>query len=252
MGTLSGKTVLITGASSGIGLSMAELFAEEGSSLSLLDIDFTSSKNLEERFRRNKVNSFFFTGDVSKPADCEKWIISSIDQFKKVDVLINNAGIMDDFMPLDKVSDQQWDRVIGVNLNGPFFLTRKIIPFFIQQSKGVILNIASVGGIFGARAGAVYTASKHALVGLTKNIAFMYAMKGIRCNAIAPGGINTSISLHMNPDPFGYERCVSGSSNIPRMGNPMEIARTALFLISDEASLLNGAIVTADGGWTSY
>jgi NAD(P)-dependent dehydrogenase (short-subunit alcohol dehydrogenase family) len=104
----------------------------------------------------------------------------------------------------------------------------------------------------GSRAGASYSASKHALIGLTKNIGFMYANKGIRCNAIAPGGVNTNIGKDMKPNPFGYERCVSGAANMPRMGESEEIAKTALFLACGDSSFVNGSVITADGGWVSY
>jgi NAD(P)-dependent dehydrogenase (short-subunit alcohol dehydrogenase family) len=141
---------------------------------------------------------------------------------------------------------------MDVNLNGPFYAMRAVLPIMLKHGKGVILNIASVGGLFGSRAGAAYTASKHALIGLTKNTGFMYAQKGIRCNAIAPGGVNTHIADSLIPDALGYERCISGASLMPRMGEPEEIAQIAAHLCSDEASFINGAVITADGGWTAY
>jgi NAD(P)-dependent dehydrogenase (short-subunit alcohol dehydrogenase family) len=121
-----------------------------------------------------------------------------------------------------------------------------------KQGGGVIINIASIGGLMGSRAGAAYTTSKHALIGLTKNIGFMYANKGIRCNAIAPGGVNTNIGKNMNPNAFGYERCISGAANMPRMGESEEIAKAALFLACSDSSLVNATVITADSGWTSY
>jgi NAD(P)-dependent dehydrogenase (short-subunit alcohol dehydrogenase family) len=106
--------------------------------------------------------------------------------------------------------------------------------------------------LHGARAGASYTAAKHAVIGLTKNIAYMYANKGVRCNAIAPGGVKTNIGAHAHPNSFGYERAVSGTSTMPRLADPEEIAAAALFLVSDEASFVNGEVLVADGGWTAY
>jgi NAD(P)-dependent dehydrogenase (short-subunit alcohol dehydrogenase family) len=127
------------------------------------------------------------------------------------------------------------------------------MPIFLAKKKGVIVNTASVGGLQGSRAGAAYTASKFAVVGLTKNIGFQYALSGIRCNAIAPGGVNTNIGKTINnPDKFGMERATSGSANNPRMGEPVEIANVALFLASDDSSFVNGTVITADSGWTAY
>jgi NAD(P)-dependent dehydrogenase (short-subunit alcohol dehydrogenase family) len=142
--------------------------------------------------------------------------------------------------------------VMAVNLNGPFYACRLVVPQMLSQGKGVIINVASIGGLFGSRAGAAYTASKHALIGLSKNIGFMYATQGIRCNVIAPGGVNTQIMKDSVPDIFGSERCFSGGVNMPRMGESEEIATAALFLASDDSSYVNGSVLTVDGGWTAY
>jgi NAD(P)-dependent dehydrogenase (short-subunit alcohol dehydrogenase family) len=109
-----------------------------------------------------------------------------------------------------------------------------------------------VGGIQGARAGAAYTAAKHGLIGLTKNIAYMYAVKGIRCNAIAPGGVKTNIGEGMHPNAFGYERMMTGTATMPRLAEPEEIAAVALFLACEDGSFVNGEVLVADGGWTAY
>lgn len=131
-------------------------------------------------------------------------------------------------------------------------LARKIIPFMIQAESGNIVNVASIGGLNGARGGAAYTASKFGLVGLSKNIGFMYANKGIRCNVICPGGVDTEITSNQKPNTFGVERIMSGTGNNIRSGSPEEIANIALFLASDESSLINGATIVADAGWTAY
>jgi len=159
---------------------------------------------------------------------------------------------MDDFVPVDQVTNELWNRIMSININGPFYACREVIPIMLKQGGGSIINISSIGGLHGARAGAAYSASKHALIGLTKNIGFMYAQKGIRCNAIAPGAVNTNIGDGMNPNPFGFERCTSGGANMPRTGEANEIATTALFLASADSSFVNGSVVTADGGWTAY
>ena len=183
----------------------------------------------------------------------DKLVNETIAQHQKVDVLINNAGIMDNFLTAASITDEVWERVLAVNLTGPMRLIRKVMPLFQAQKKGAIVNIASVGGIQGSRAGIAYTASKHALIGITRNVAFQFAEQGIRSNVICPGAVKSNISDTMaEPDGFGMSRAMAGVQLNPRSGEPEEIAQTALFLASDESSFINGAVVTADGGWTAY
>jgi NAD(P)-dependent dehydrogenase (short-subunit alcohol dehydrogenase family) len=249
---LENKIAIITGAASGMGRAMAKLFYTEGAALVLADLNEKALKELQAELDGKAERVKVCVTDVSNEKDIENLIRTAMEQFGRVDILLNNAGIMDDFIPVDRIQNKHWERVMGVNLNGPFFSMRAVLPIMLKQEKGVILNIASVGGLHGTRAGAAYTASKHALIGLTKNTGFMYANKGIRCNAIAPGGVNTHIADSLIPDALGYERCISGASQMPRMGEPDEIARLALFLCSDDASFINGSVVTADAGWTAY
>jgi NAD(P)-dependent dehydrogenase (short-subunit alcohol dehydrogenase family) len=190
--------------------------------------------------------------NVAEEHDVQHLIDETLKHFGRVDILVNNAGIMDDFVPAAEVSDELWHRVLAVNTTGPMRTMRKVLPLFTQQGQGVIINIASIGGLQGSRAGLSYTASKHALVGMSKNVAFQYAQLGVRCNVIAPGGINTSIGEKMQPHPFGMEQAMSGIQGNKRQGEPEEIATLAVFLGSDDASLLNGAVITADAGWTAY
>ncbi|MDX5337781.1 MAG: SDR family oxidoreductase, partial [Cyclobacteriaceae bacterium] len=190
--------------------------------------------------------------DVSQEEQVKKMIHAAILEFGSLDILVNNAGIMDNFMPLEKVSDALWNKVLAVNLHGPFYASREAISQMLKQGKGVMIHIASVGGINGGRAGLAYTTSKHALIGMSKNIGFMYAKKGIRSNVIAPGGVNTNIMKDAQPDEEGAALCSSGAGSMPRMGEPEEIAQVALFLASDASSFVNGEVLTADGGWTAY
>ena len=130
---------------------------------------------------------------------------------------------------------------------------RKVLPIFTEKGAGVIVNIASAGGLLGSRAGAAYTSSKHAIVGLTKNVGFQYAVQGVRCNAIAPGSVESNIGKTLyDTHVFGKERAMAGMNLNPRVGKPEEVAQVALFLASDDSSLVNGTIVTADAGWTAY
>ena len=172
--------------------------------------------------------------------------------FGTLDILVNNAGIMDNFTPVDAVSDDLWKHIMAVNLDGPFYTCRGAVKIFLEKGCGSIINISSIGGLFGGRAGAAYTASKHGLIGLTKSIGYQYSTKGIRCNAIAPGGVNTNIIHGMEPHPFGYDRMSAGTGNLPESAQPVAIAELALFLASESSSFINGAVMVADGGWTAY
>jgi NAD(P)-dependent dehydrogenase (short-subunit alcohol dehydrogenase family) len=147
---------------------------------------------------------------------------------------------------------KKFRRVMSVNIDGPFFMCRAAVPIMLKQGGGVIINISSIGRLYGSRAGVAYTASKHALIGLTKNIGYQYAQKGIRCIATAPGGVQTNIGENMHPNQFGYERLASGIQSNPRMGDPNEIAELAVFRATEKSSFVNGSVITADGGWTAY
>ena len=193
--------------------------------------------------------------DVSVKVNSDKLIDAVIRHFGRMDILVNNAGIMDNFDAAGDVSDEIWEKVMRVNLDVPLWLMRNSIPVFLKQRSGVIINIASIGGLYAGRAGAAYTTSKFGLIGLTKNTGYMYAKSGIRCNAIAPGGVNTHIGETIDYNKISSlanERIMSGMVLNPRMGEPEEIATVASFLASDEAAFINGAVIVADGGWTAY
>lgn len=251
MKKLMNKTAVVTGAGSGIGKAIAELFAREGANVVVADLHPEHIDLVVKAITASGGKALGVVFDVSSETDVARLVEMTLKNFKTLDILVNNAGVMDDFMPVEKISDELWNKVMGVNLNGTFYTCRLAVPIMLNQSSGVIINIASVGGLFGTRAGAAYTASKHAVIGLTKNIGFMYAKNGIRCNAIAPGGVNTNIGANMKPDSFGMERGMLGMATMPRMGEPEEIANAALFLASADASFVNAAVLTVDGGWTA-
>ena len=252
MRKLEKKIALITGASSGIGRAMAIAFAREGARSIVVDINEKGVKDVVDAIVSEGNNAWAEVCDVGQALEVRQAVARVIAEFGAIDILVNNAGIMDDFMPAADVEVQQWHHVMNVNLHGAYYFCHEILPAMVERGKGNILNISSVGGIQGSRAGAAYTAAKHGLIGLTKNIAFMYVGKGIRCNAIAPGGVNTNIGASMHPNAFGYERMMTGMATMPRMAAPEEIAAAALFLVSDDGSFVNGEVLVADGGWTAY
>lgn len=250
---LSGKVAVVTGAASGMGKAIAELFAAEGAKVAVSDLRLEAAQAVVDGIAAGGGTAFAIVANVAKEDDVQSLIDTTAQKYGTVDILVNNAGIMDNFVPAGDVTDELWERVFAINTTGPMRTIRKVLPIYLEKQSGVIVNIASAGGLMGSRAGAAYTAAKHAVVGLTKNVGFQYASKGIRCNAIAPGAVNTGIAATLtSPNPFGAERAMAGGSLSPRTGQPEEIAKVALFLASDEASFVNGTVVTADAGWTAY
>lgn len=249
---LEGKVVLLTGASSGIGKSVALLFAKEGAKVVAVARRMEKLEELSKEAAQFSGEVVAFKGDISKDKDIENMVNYTLERHGRIDILMNNAGILDNFIPVDEVTDELWNKVIEINLTSPMKLARKVIPIMIKQEKGNIINTSSLGGLYGGRAGAAYTASKYGLTGLTKNIAYMYAPKGIRCNAISPGGVDTEIMNNLQASEYGMERIMKGTANNPRSGSPEEIANIALFLASDESSFVNGDTIVADAGWTAY
>ena len=250
---LEGKVAVVTGSASGIGKAIATLFAKEGASVIISDLNESGAQEVVKEIEKNGGKAKAVVANVTKQEDIDHMIETAVDTFGSFDILVNNAGIMDNMMPADKVTDELWDKVFAINTTSMMRTTRKALSIFLKQEHGVIVNIASAAGLTGSRAGAAYTASKHAVVGLTKNVGFQYATKGVRCNAIAPGGVNTNIGTTMaEPDEFGMGRAMSGSDNNPRSGEPVEIAQVALFLASDDASFVNGEVIKADAGWLAY
>lgn len=247
---LEGKVALITGAGSGIGKATAELFAAEGAKVVASDISAPRLADLKEEVEAAGGTIITLVGDVSKREDDEKMVEAAIATYGTIDIVVNNAGIMDDFVPLADLEDSLWERVMGVNLNGPMYIIRKALQTMLEKGSGSIVNVASVGGLFGGRSGVSYTASKHAVIGLTRSVAYHYAKKGIRCNAVCPGGVATNIEIKQ-PNPLGYERLQTTFPTVTRQADAKELANAILFLASDEASFVNGDIMVVDGGWTS-
>ncbi|MBC1435360.1 SDR family oxidoreductase [Listeria rocourtiae] len=253
MGKLVGKVAVVTGAASGMGRQIALLFAKEGAKVVVADIQLEAAEDTVTEIKASEGEALAVVANVMKEDDVQAMIDKAVESYGKLDILINNAGIMDNFVPAGEITDELWDRVFAINTTGVMRTTRKALPIFEKQEGGVIVNIASAGGLFGSRAGAAYTASKHAVVGFTKNVGFQYATKNIRCNAIAPGAVETNIGTTLYaPDEFGQARAMIGMGTNPRVGQASEIAKVALFLASEDASFVNGTVVTADAGWTAY
>jgi NAD(P)-dependent dehydrogenase (short-subunit alcohol dehydrogenase family) len=251
---LEGKVAVITGAGSGMGLAMAKRFTAEGAKVVVGD---WNAKRLDEAIASIQQDGGTIVGaqgNIADQATAEGLVDLAVSTHGRIDILINNAGVMDFMQGVGELSDDIWRRVLGINLEGPMFTMRRAVPLMIKQGGGSIVNVASTAGIEGGAAGAAYTASKHALVGLTRNTAWMYATQGIRCNAICPGGTRTNIAESMTLErmsPTGATRAQAYAALMPAALEPEDIAALALFLASDESRKINGAIIPADAGWTA-
>lgn len=250
---LENKVAIVTGAASGMGKAIAEAYAKEGSKVVVSDLNLEGAKTVAEGIKASGGDAIAVQTNVASGEDVQRLFDETTKAFGKLDILVNNAGIMDGMEPVGEISDERWEKVFAVNTVAVMKSMRIAVNLFLEQGHGTIVNNISAGGLFGARAGAAYTASKHAVVGLTKNTGFMYANSGIRCNGIAPGAVMTNIGSSMtNISQFGAGRQQLGMAINPRAGQPEEIAQLAIFLGSDESSFVNGQVIAIDGGWTAY
>lgn len=255
MKKLENKVSIVTGAGAGMGKAIALLFAAEGSKVVAADIDQKRLDALKKEIKEKSGEITTIIANMAKEEDIENMINTAITNYGTLDILVNNAGIMDSFQPVGEVENTMWERVMKINVEGPFKAMRSAVKIFLTKGKGNIINICSIGGLKGGAAGAVYTTSKHALIGLTKNTGYMYSKSGIRCNAIAPGAVNTSIAETIDMTkitPLVNDRIMTGMALNPRAGEPSEIANTALFLASEESSFVNASVFVVDGGWSAY
>ena len=251
---LHGKVAIITGAASGMGLAMATRFAVEGARVVAADWNADRLEAAVRDITAAGGAAVGSHGDIAQQAAAEGLVDLALATYGRLDVLVNNAGVMDYMQGVGELADDVWRRVLGINLDGPMFTSRRAVRHMLAHGGGAIVNVASTAGIHGGAAGAAYTASKHALVGLTRNTAWMYAKQGLRCNAICPGATVTNIVETMpreRIDPAGAARVQPFAALAPAYLQPGDIAALALFLASDETRHVNGAIIPADAGWSA-
>ena len=244
-----GKCVVVTGASSGMGRKISLDFAKEGATVIAVARRLERLEEIAKEAESFVGKILPYQGDISQEEVNNGMIDYAVKECGKLDVLVNNAGIMDEFTPIGELTDELYNKVMAVNLNGPIYAMRKAVQVMLEQeTKGNIVNIASIGGVCGARAGVAYTASKHAIVGASKNTAYMYAGK-IRCNVVCPGGVETEVmNSQTNISQFGVGRIMAGLDTSIPAGKVEDISTAVLYIASDDAKFMTGAEIVIDGG----
>lgn len=255
LGRLQGKVAIVTGANSGIGRATARLFAREGAKVVCCDIQESIDPRVDKLIERDGGQALFAHADVTVQADCDRMVATALERFGDLDILFNNAGggvrkLIHEF------TDEEWNFVVNLNLNGLFRGVRAAIPHFLKKGSGNIVNTASTFGLLASERYPAYCATKAAIVNLTREIALDYGPSGIRVNCVCPGSIETARFRGYPPRPtpgFTEEqraRMASSNKALLRMGQPEEIAYAVLFLASDESSFVTGHALVVDGGQT--
>lgn len=241
---LKDKVALITGAASGMGKGEALAFANEGAKVVVADLNLEGAQEVVKEIESNGGQAVAVKVDVTQTEEIKAMVQQAKEAFGQIDILVNNAGVFDKYATSLETSLEKWNFLININLTSVFQVTNEVLPEMIERKSGSIINIASVAGLVAGKGGAAYTATKHAVVGLTKHLAAEYAKYGLQINAIAPGTIETPLIKDV-------------VASIPKDGVPArrfgqveEVADLAVFLGSDEAKFMNGVVVPIDGGFT--
>jgi len=249
---LDGKAALVTGAASGIGEAIAHALAGAGATVYVADRDAANGERVAEAIRQSNHKAEFVVLDVTREEDCERAAATVASAHGALDVLVNNAGV-GHVGTVVSTNGADMDRLYAVNVRGVFNVTKAFIGGMLERKSGVIVNIASIGGVLGIRDRLAYVTTKSAIVGLTKAMAMDHATDGIRVNCVCPGRVETPFvkaRLKEYPDPEAAYREMAGSQAIGRMGRPDEIAAAVLYLASDEAAFVTGTPLLIDGGWS--
>ena len=249
MALLENKVAFVSGGGSGIGRAVAEAYAREGAKVVVADINVEHGEETVKMIKDKGGEAFFVKGDSSSAADNKHMVEVTVSKYGRLDIACNNAGMGGPAKPTGEYEPEAWDKVIALNLSGVFYACRYQLEQMEKNGGGSIVNIASIHGQVAAPNSVAYTASKHGVVGLTKNIAVEYAQKNIRCNAIGPGYIETALLKdNLNKEMMN---AIAAKSAMNRLGTAEEVAELVVFLNSDKSSFTTGSYIIADGGYTA-
>lgn len=251
-GSLGGRYAIVTGGGSGIGRAIATTLAQAGATVAVVDLTMQMAQRTVETIEQNGGLARAVAADITDERAVDAFVAELAADWGQIDILCNNAGVADNMGPPATMPTAMWDRVIDINLTGQFFVTRAVLPHMLARKAGSIINTGSPAGMRGAAGGIAYTASKHAMIGVTRHLAWFYAADGIRCNAVCPGATATGIDGGKGIDAFDPDGVARLMPVISAAGPPVDPQTTAdvvLFLATDSARHVNGVILPVDGGW---
>ena len=253
MGRLEGKVVIVTGGNSGVGAATALLFAQEGAKVVISARRQAQLEEVAAKIREAGGEVLPVVTDISKPEDAKNLVAKTVEAYGRVDVLVNNAGVLEEGLkPIDKVTDEDMDRILGINTKGTMYCMREALAEMKKAGCGSIVNVASVAGVVGC-GGAAYVSSKAAIVGVTRHTALRFVGAGIRCNAVCPGSIATPMVANMRPDnqdPDMFGQMAKHSDMRAGVCTPGDVANIILFFASDESRAITGQAIVSDFGST--
>ena len=248
---MRGKVALVTGGSSGIGRASALAFVREGAKVVVCDVNTEGGEETVRMINEARGEGIFVHADVSKAADVEAMVNKTVEVYGRLDYGFNNAGILAGGGPLHESSEENWDRIISINLKGVWLCMKYEIAQMLKQGGGAIVNTASLAGLVGERGNPIYAASKHGVVGVTRSAALQYAKDGIRINAVCPGFIHTAMIDPIIAGRSDLEAALNARHPMGRMGTPNEVAEAVVWLCSDAASFVTGHAMSVDGGYVA-
>jgi len=249
----AGRVVVVSGGGSGIGQAAMLAFGREGARVVAFDREREALNRTAALLGEQGLEGHSLTVDVTRSRDVQRGVAAVVNRFGRIDVLVNNAGV-EHAAPLHMTTEAEWDRVLGVNLKGVFLLSRQVLPVMMRGGGGAVVNVGSISGLLGWPAYAAYCASKGGVVQLTRQMAVDYAAHNIRVNCVCPGTTRTPLVERLfaqQKDPAAAEAAVAARHPLGRFARPEEIAEVILFLASEEASFITGAVLPADGGYTA-